>query len=121
MGFGGIFFNLVLYLIRVWGVAPADAANDMTNLLGTMFFTSLLGGLLGDAYIGRLWTVVVFLVIYVLVSDNVFLSKSLRQCFQIICNKKEKEKTWFESRKELSCSFPLNKVFNLLRRDLNWN
>ena len=82
LGFGGIFFNLVLYLIRVWGVAPADAANDMTNLLGTMFFTALLGGLLGDAYIGRLWTVVVFLVIYVIVSENVFFSSLLYFTYQ---------------------------------------
>lgn len=65
LGFGGIFFNLVLYLMRVWQETPATAANDLTNLLGTMFFTALIGAFLGDAYLGRLWTVVVFLLIYV--------------------------------------------------------
>ncbi|MCO5576208.1 hypothetical protein L7F22_030016 [Adiantum nelumboides] len=66
LGFGGIFFNLVLYLIRVWGESPSTAANDLTNLLGTMFFTALIGAFLGDAYLGRLWTVLLFLLIYVM-------------------------------------------------------
>lgn len=58
--FSGIYSNLVLYLIRVWKESNAGAANDLTNLLGTLFFTTVIGAFLGDAYWGRLWTVVVF-------------------------------------------------------------
>jgi dipeptide/tripeptide permease len=32
-----------------------------------MFFTALVGGFIGDAYLGRLWTVVLFLIVYALV------------------------------------------------------
>ncbi|KAH7439762.1 hypothetical protein KP509_04G075000 [Ceratopteris richardii] len=64
LGSGGIFFNLVLYLMRVWDESSATASNDMTNLQGTMYFTALIGAFLGDAYLGRLWTVLLFLVIY---------------------------------------------------------
>ncbi|KAH7439764.1 hypothetical protein KP509_04G075100 [Ceratopteris richardii] len=51
--------------MRVWGESPVTASNDLTNLLGTMFFTALIGAFLGDAHLGRLWTVLLFLVIYV--------------------------------------------------------
>ncbi|KAI5064938.1 hypothetical protein GOP47_0019633 [Adiantum capillus-veneris] len=58
--FSGIYSNLVLYLIREWKESNVEAANDLTNLLGTLFFTTVIGAFLGDAYWGRLWTVVVF-------------------------------------------------------------
>lgn len=77
--FGGFFFNLVLYLIRVWQESNATAANDLTNLLGTMFFTSLIGALVGDAYLGRLRTVIVFLVIYVVGSVLVAVAVTLQE------------------------------------------
>lgn len=65
LAFGGIYFNLVLYLIQVWKESNVAAANDLTNLLGTMFTTAFVGAFVGDAYLGRLWTTVIFLGLYV--------------------------------------------------------
>ncbi|MCO5546770.1 hypothetical protein L7F22_000206 [Adiantum nelumboides] len=62
--FSGIYSNLVLYLIREWQESNVAAANDLTNLLGTLFFTTVIGAFLGDAYWGRLWTVVVFQLLF---------------------------------------------------------
>lgn len=79
LAFGGIFFNLVLYLLKVWRETPATAANDITNLLGTMFLTAVLGGFLGDAYLGRLWTVFLFLVIYLVGAVLVGLAATMQE------------------------------------------
>lgn len=79
LGFGGIFFNLVLYLLRVWQESNATAANDLTNLLGTMFLTALVGAFIGDSYLGRLWTVVVFLLIYLVGTILVAVSVTLQE------------------------------------------
>eukprot|EP00249_Psilotum_nudum_P006111 c19464_g1_i3 orf=293-1387(+) len=58
--------NLVLYLTRVLHQSNANAANNVTNLLGTIFLTTLLGGFLGDSYWGRLWTCIFFEIVHLL-------------------------------------------------------
>lgn len=60
VAFGGLFPNLVLYFVRVWKQGNATAANNVTNILGTFSFVSVLGAIIGDAYWGRLWTTAVF-------------------------------------------------------------
>lgn len=77
--FAGIFLNLVLYLIRVWHQSNAGAANNLTNVLGTLLFTSLIGGFLGDAYWGRLWTAMAFLLMFTVGTMLLAMAATLRQ------------------------------------------
>ncbi|EFJ04754.1 hypothetical protein SELMODRAFT_138285 [Selaginella moellendorffii] len=66
VGYFGVCTNLILYLTRVLHEGNAVAANNVSNWIGTSYVTSLIGGFLGDAYLGRFWTAAVFLVIYLL-------------------------------------------------------
>eukprot|EP00249_Psilotum_nudum_P010855 c22812_g1_i1 orf=146-1927(-) len=60
VGFAGVNNNLVIYLTKVMHKGNATAANDVTNLNGTMLLTSMIGAFIGDAYLGRLWASVLF-------------------------------------------------------------
>ncbi|MCO5563446.1 hypothetical protein L7F22_017088 [Adiantum nelumboides] len=58
--FNGVLYNLVLYLVQVCGKSNAAAANTVSNFAGTALLCSFIGGFLSDAYLGRLWTTVIF-------------------------------------------------------------
>jgi hypothetical protein len=58
--FFGIIANLVLYFVQVWGLSNSDAANAVTTLSGTAFVFSFAGAFASDAYLGRLWTSIIF-------------------------------------------------------------
>ncbi|KAH7442567.1 hypothetical protein KP509_03G094700 [Ceratopteris richardii] len=79
MAFSGVYSNLVLYLMRDWGESSAAAANDLTNLLGTLFFTTLFGAFLGDAYWGRFWTVIIFQLMFAAGSVLVSVAATMQQ------------------------------------------
>ncbi|MCO5591294.1 hypothetical protein L7F22_045275 [Adiantum nelumboides] len=64
VAFAGIFLDLVLYLTDEWGVVNAVAANNVTNVMGTMFTFAVVGAFLSDAYIGRYWGCTIFLALY---------------------------------------------------------
>lgn len=66
VGFAGIFLNLVLYLTDVWSRTNAEAANNVTNVNGTMFCFAVVGAFLSDAYLGRFWGCTIFLILYFL-------------------------------------------------------
>ena len=68
--FFGIVSNLVIYLVQVWGETSAHAANMVTNLTGTAFVCSFLGAFTSDAYLGRLWTAIIFQTLCLLVSQK---------------------------------------------------
>ena len=68
--FFGIVSNLVIYLVQIWGETSAHAANSVTNLTGTAFVCSFLGAFTSDAYLGRLWTAIVFQILCLLVSTH---------------------------------------------------
>lgn len=46
----------------------AKAANNATNWSGTCYITPLIGAFIADAYLGRYWTIAIFVFIYVSVS-----------------------------------------------------
>jgi hypothetical protein len=68
--FFGIIANLVLYFVQVWGLSNSDAANAVTTLSGTAFVFSFVGAFASDAYLGRLWTSIVFQALSLTVHNN---------------------------------------------------
>ncbi|XAR70442.1 Nitrate-transporting ATPase [Bertholletia excelsa] len=56
----GIAVNLVPYLTGVMHLGNATSANTVTNFLGTSFMLCLLGGFVGDTFLGRYLTIAIF-------------------------------------------------------------
>lgn len=73
--------NLVLYLSAYMHLSPSNAANNVTDFMGTAFLLALLGGFLSDAFfttyhIYLISAVIEFLVIYTFHSLSPFLLAS---------------------------------------------
>ncbi|KAI3806091.1 hypothetical protein L1987_21983 [Smallanthus sonchifolius] len=62
----GIPTNLVLYLTRELHEGTVKSANNVTNWVGTVWMTPLLGAYIADTYLGRYWTFMIASVIYLL-------------------------------------------------------
>ncbi|CAN6294338.1 unnamed protein product [Urochloa humidicola] len=56
----GIAVNLVPYMTGTMHLGNAAAANTVTNFIGTSFMLCLLGGFVGDSYLGRYLTIAIF-------------------------------------------------------------
>ncbi|XP_074557738.1 protein NRT1/ PTR FAMILY 6.3-like [Curcuma longa] len=56
----GIAVNLVTYLTATMHLGNAAAANSVTNFMGTSFILCLLGGFVGDTFLGRYLTIAIF-------------------------------------------------------------
>ncbi|CAH9086186.1 unnamed protein product [Cuscuta europaea] len=56
----GIAVNLVTYLTGTMHLGNANAANNVTNFLGTSFMLTLLGGFVADTFLGRYLTIAIF-------------------------------------------------------------
>ncbi|KQJ95347.1 protein NRT1/ PTR FAMILY 6.3 [Brachypodium distachyon] len=56
----GIAVNLVTYLTATMHVGNAEAANVVTNFMGTSFMLCLLGGFVADSFLGRFLTIAIF-------------------------------------------------------------
>ncbi|KAF4358203.1 hypothetical protein F8388_009486 [Cannabis sativa] len=55
----GVQANLVLYLTRELHEGTVRASNSVTNWIGTMWLSPLLGAYIADSYLGRYWTSVI--------------------------------------------------------------
>lgn len=64
----GIAVNLVTYLTGTMHIGNANAANDVTNFMGTSFMLCLLGGFVADTFLGRYLTIAIFTAIQATVS-----------------------------------------------------
>ncbi|KAI5071266.1 hypothetical protein GOP47_0013517 [Adiantum capillus-veneris] len=62
LAFYGVLFNLVIFLVQT-GETNAAAATTVATLSGTQYLCSFLGAFLSDAFMGRLWTSLVFQVL----------------------------------------------------------
>ncbi|CAN4108311.1 unnamed protein product [Withania somnifera] len=60
MGFVTVMVSFGLYFSIVMGFDLTGSANTLTNLMGTTFLLSILGGFISDTYINRYHTVLVF-------------------------------------------------------------
>jgi len=52
--------NLITYVFGEMHFPLSQAANIVTNFIGTVFLLSLLGGFLSDSYLGCFWTILTF-------------------------------------------------------------
>lgn len=64
----GIAFNLFSYLNGPLHINTARSSVQQTCYWGTSYITSLFGGFISDAYLGRFWTTLIFGIVELLVS-----------------------------------------------------
>ncbi|KAJ6318782.1 hypothetical protein OIU76_014184 [Salix suchowensis] len=87
MAYYGISSNLVVYLTKKLHEGTVRSSNNVTNWVGTIWMTPILGAYVADAHLGRYWTFLAASVIYLLclvdtvcVSRNHFISHH-RPCY----------------------------------------
>ncbi|EXB53513.1 Peptide transporter [Morus notabilis] len=66
MAYYGIATNLVLYLANKLHEGTVTSSNNVTNWIGTVWMTPILGAYIADAYLGRYWTFVGASAIYLM-------------------------------------------------------
>ncbi|MCL7022444.1 hypothetical protein MKW94_028813, partial [Papaver nudicaule] len=66
MAYYGISSNLVLYLTRKMQEGTVKSANNVTNWVGTVWMTPIIGAYVADAHLGRYWTFLISAAIYLL-------------------------------------------------------
>ncbi|BFI30604.1 protein MpNPF17 [Marchantia polymorpha subsp. ruderalis] len=77
--FFGVTVNIITYLFTVKHIHLADAANMVTNFLGASYVFTLVGGFLADTFIGRYWTIVIFILVQTLGIGVLIINASLAQ------------------------------------------
>ncbi|KAJ3690085.1 hypothetical protein LUZ61_019249 [Rhynchospora tenuis] len=65
MAYYGISSNLVLYLTKKLHQGTVASANNVTNWVGTIWMTPIIGAYIADAHLGRYWTFVIASAIYI--------------------------------------------------------
>ncbi|XP_045808984.1 protein NRT1/ PTR FAMILY 5.2-like isoform X1 [Trifolium pratense] len=98
MAYYGISSNLILYLIKKLHQGTVTSSTNVTNWVGTIWITPILGAYVADAYLGRYWTFVTASVIYLLGMSMLTLSVSLPslkppECHEIDVTKCKKAST----------------------------
>ena len=68
VGLYGVSTNLVMYLIRELRQGASSAATNTSNWQGAVYFFSVIGGFMGDAYLGRYWASLVSQILGISVS-----------------------------------------------------
>lgn len=68
MAYFGLSVNMVAFMFYVMHRPFEGSANAVNNFLGISQASSVLGGFLADAYLGRYWTIAIFTTIYLAVS-----------------------------------------------------
>lgn len=74
MAYYGISSNLVIYLTEKLHQGTVKSSNNVTNWVGTIWMTPILGAYFADAYLGRYWTFLIACGIYLLVRIDNFRS-----------------------------------------------
>ncbi|XP_043706761.1 protein NRT1/ PTR FAMILY 5.2-like isoform X2 [Telopea speciosissima] len=64
MAYYGIASNLVLYLTKKLHEGTVSSSNNVTNWVGTVWMTPIIGAYIADAHLGRYWTFVISSGIY---------------------------------------------------------
>ncbi|KAG5078739.1 hypothetical protein JHK86_002804 [Glycine max] len=95
MAYYGISSNLILYLTRKLHQGTVTSSNNVTNWVGTIWITPILGAYVADAHLGRYWTFVIASVIYLMGMSLLTLSVSLPslkppECHELDVTKCEK-------------------------------
>jgi len=66
MAYFGLSVNMVVFMFKVMHRPFTTSANAVNNFLGISQASSVLGGFLADAYLGRYWTIAIFTTMYLL-------------------------------------------------------
>ncbi|XP_059653258.1 protein NRT1/ PTR FAMILY 5.2-like [Cornus florida] len=66
MCYHSISANLILYLTKKLHQGTLTAANNVTNWIGTVWLTPIVGAYVADAHLGRYWTFMIASAIYLL-------------------------------------------------------
>jgi len=66
MAYFGLSVNMVVFMFKVMHRPFTSSANAVNNFLGISQASSVLGGFLADAYLGRYWTIAIFTTMYLL-------------------------------------------------------
>ncbi|KAF5465887.1 hypothetical protein F2P56_015852 [Juglans regia] len=64
MAYYGISSNLIVYLTKKLHQGTVTSANNVTNWVGTIWMTPILGAYVADAHLGRYWTFLIASIIY---------------------------------------------------------
>ncbi|XP_042435684.1 protein NRT1/ PTR FAMILY 5.2-like isoform X1 [Zingiber officinale] len=64
MAYYGISSNLILYLTNKLHQGTVASANNVTNWVGTVWLTPVVGAYVADAHLGRYWTFIAASIIY---------------------------------------------------------
>jgi hypothetical protein len=73
--------NLITYVFGEMHFPLSQAANVVTNFVGTIFLLALLGGFLSDSYLGCFWTMLIFGFVELSVRQRArSLVRSIRSC-----------------------------------------
>ncbi|KAF6169757.1 hypothetical protein GIB67_004149 [Kingdonia uniflora] len=103
MAYFGLSVNMVAFMFYVMHRPFSSSADAVNNFLGISQVSSVLGGFLADAYLGRYWTIVIFTTIYLLGLIGITLSATMSifmpnqaQCDQIslLLGNCEQSKSW---------------------------
>ncbi|XP_062110820.1 protein NRT1/ PTR FAMILY 6.1 [Humulus lupulus] len=77
MAYFGLSVNMVAFMFYVMHRPFSSSSNAVNNFLGISQASSVLGGFLADAYLGRYWTIAIFTTIYLLGLTGVTLCATL--------------------------------------------
>ncbi|XP_008785171.1 protein NRT1/ PTR FAMILY 5.2-like [Phoenix dactylifera] len=64
MAYYGISSNLVIYLTKKLHQGTVTSSNNVTNWVGTVWMTPVIGAYIADAHLGRYWTFIIASIIY---------------------------------------------------------
>lgn len=67
MAYFGLSVNMVIFMFYVMHKPFSSSSNAVNNFLGISQVSSVFGGFLADAYLGRYWTIAIFTTIYLVV------------------------------------------------------
>ncbi|XP_050239283.1 protein NRT1/ PTR FAMILY 5.2-like isoform X2 [Quercus robur] len=87
MTYFGISSNLIVYLTNKLHQGTITSANNVTNWVGTIYITPILGAYIADAHLGRYWTFIIACMIYLSGMIQLTLSVSLNSLKPPPCNK----------------------------------
>uniref|UniRef100_A0A5B6YNT5 Major facilitator superfamily protein n=1 Tax=Davidia involucrata TaxID=16924 RepID=A0A5B6YNT5_DAVIN len=78
MAYFGLSVNMVVFMFYVMHRPFSSSANAVNNFLGISQASSVLGGFLADAYLGRYWTIAIFSTIYLAGLTGITLCASMK-------------------------------------------
>ncbi|KAK4780720.1 hypothetical protein SAY87_016826 [Trapa incisa] len=77
MAYFGLSVNMVVFMFNVMHKPFSSSSNAVNNFLGISQVSSVFGGFLADAYLGRYWTIAIFTTVYLVGLTGITLCASM--------------------------------------------